>query len=106
MITKTKSFLQRFPKTEQMTNCLTDLACPRCGRRDGIQIQVKRWASFADSGTDDEPGDTEYTARNPAQCSECDHSGTVAGFTFPGLDDAIEEGKIIKDVRQFFCLTP
>ena len=106
MTAKTKAFLGRFPKPELMSNCLTDLACPHCGCRDGIQIEVKRWASFSDHGTEDEPDDTEYEGRNPARCSECNHSGTVARFTFPGLDTAIEEGNTIKDVRQFFCLTP
>jgi len=88
---KTKSYLRKFPHAERMRNCLIDLACPKCGSRAAINIQVKRWVSLDDSGTDDVGGDTEYEPRNPAHCAACGHTATVSAFTFSGLDDAIEE---------------
>ena len=91
MKSKTAKFISKYPETPLMTNCLIDLACPQCGSREGVTIEVKRWASISDNGTDDEPGDTEYKDRNPCRCTECEHEATVAAFTFPELDAAIEE---------------
>jgi hypothetical protein len=87
---RTTRFLANFPAVAgPMTNCLTDLACPQCGCRDGLQVEAKRMVALLDDGTDDVGGDTEYDENSFMRC-DCGTDGRKAIFTFDGLDDALE----------------
>lgn len=62
------------------TNCLADLACPRCGNDSCLNIEVRTLATFTDLGCEDYGGmDWDYAS--PAECPECDFTGAVHEFT-------------------------
>jgi len=91
-----KEFLDQFgipglPKE----NCLIDVACPYCGDRDGILVNVQKWTHIYDDGTDDDADDitnhdTEYDEKSSAQCTQCGKYANFGEFEIPGLDEEIE----------------
>lgn len=58
-------------------------------------MKVTTTVSLQDDGTDDAkmPTGCEWGDRSWIACHECEHEGTVQGFHFPGLDDALEEAR-------------
>ena len=84
-----KQFLRKFPDAERNTNCLTDMACPKCGNRERFNVEVKTIMELQDMGSGDH-ADIEHDATSFCQCLECAEEGTVADFTIEGLDDEIE----------------
>ena len=84
-----EQFLEKYPDSELRENCLQDIACPECGQRDSFNITFTGTAEVYDDGSDD-VGDHEWESESDCTCSECKHGGTVADFTFPGLDKLID----------------
>ena len=85
-----EQFLENFPNAAPNANCLEDTACPHCGNRDLFHIEVKTVMEVTDGGTDTQ-GDVEWEETSPTVCKDCEATGTLADFTFDGLDDAIRE---------------
>ena len=92
-MTKAQKLLNKFPKMEHNENVLTDVACPKCGGRECFKIAYSTMGCFGDDGEEEKEGDNEWTGRSYIECRNgacCGHFGTVAGFTFKGLDELIE----------------
>lgn len=90
-----RAFLAHFatevPTMQVNDNCATDLACPHCGARGEFSVAATSWVQLDDSGTDDRHASYEWEATSEMVCSQgrCSFGGTVADFTFPGLDGAL-----------------
>lgn len=84
-----KQFLRKFPRAERNTNCLTGIACPKCGNRHSFNVEVKVVVEMVDQGTDGW-GDSEHDDSSYCCCNECNHEATVKDFTIEGLDAEIE----------------
>src|SRR5437870_4002767 len=61
-------------------NCLTNIACPRCGHADSFIIEVKTRANVTDEGAETF-GDMFWDERSFIECKNCETGGTVAEFT-------------------------
>jgi DNA-directed RNA polymerase subunit RPC12/RpoP len=81
-----EEFKAKFPDAEKRENCLTDLACPNCGQRDGLKIEVSTLAYLNEDGFSD-TYDMEYDGDNYCRCPRCEHVGKVSDFTIEGLDE-------------------
>ncbi len=60
-----------------------DMACPKCGDEDHIDVAAVVWVRLTDDGTDlDAPkdGSHEWDDNSEAQCVACDYSGKVRDF--------------------------
>lgn len=66
------------------------LQCPKCNAGDSLSIEVLRWANLLPTGTDDEPGDTEWDDPSNAQCG-CGWTGKVSELLTIELDEDEEE---------------
>ena len=73
------------------TNCLLDIACPKCGNRDNFGIVGKCEFDVEDDGSSGNESDHEWDERAHTRCKECGHEGSLATFTFDGLDEKLEE---------------
>jgi hypothetical protein len=62
------------------TNCLTNIACPRCSHEDSFIIEVKTRANVTDYGAESF-GDMFWDERSFIECKNCETGGTVAEFT-------------------------
>lgn len=86
-----QDFIAKFPdKKTPNFNCLTDIACPRCGERTGFRIEVKTMATFHDDGCDDYDG-LEWDQDSYITCRECGNVGEINEFTIDGLDEALSQ---------------
>ncbi len=87
-----RQLLDKFQIKSANQNCLRDMACPSCGERDTFQIEMKAVIRIHDEGTEDHE-DTEWDGKSYCACgrSECPQAGLVRDFTFPGLDDLLEQ---------------
>ena len=73
------------------TNCLYNIACPKCGAFDSFSIQVTAITKFTDNGSE-YIGDTEWDDESPIACCECQHMGKVGDFYInPPTKEAPEE---------------
>lgn len=63
-------------------NCLTGMACPKCGHFGPFRIHVTQSGScvVSDDGTDFIEGDTDWGDASSCECRECGHTGTVRQF--------------------------
>lgn len=64
------------------TNCLEGLACPNCGHRVRLFIEVRTLADVTDDGAETF-GDMEWDASSYAECPECRYHGTLGKFRIP-----------------------
>ena len=87
-----KQLIKKHPGLKTNNNCLTDIACPKCGNREHFRIQVKTICTLMDDGVD-EHEDTEWGNQSFCQCKECDEAGTVKNFKFPNLDETLSTRK-------------
>lgn len=60
-------------------NCLEGIACRQCGNDSRINIAVKTLAVVTDQGAETF-GDMDWGEDSYAECPECHHRSTVAGF--------------------------
>jgi DNA-directed RNA polymerase subunit RPC12/RpoP len=75
-------------------NCLSDVACPKCGYRDRFDIVCVASFDFTDDGTSDFEG-IEYDRTAYTSCHSCGHGGPHSEFAIEGLDAALN--KYIED---------
>lgn len=69
---------------------LEDMACPKCGCRGPFNIAG--YAVFeVEADTSSDSGDHTWEDSSACTCSDCQHGATVGDFTFPGLDQLIQE---------------
>jgi hypothetical protein len=80
--------LAKYPEMLENNNCITDIACPKCGYRVTFTINYTTAGVFSDDGEEEQVGDQEWQNDN-VRCHGCDHTGTLKQFTFAGLDDAL-----------------
>jgi DNA-directed RNA polymerase subunit RPC12/RpoP len=81
-----EEFKAKFPDIAEHSDCLEDLACPKCGYRECFKITGTGTFTVTEDGI----SDTEYCdwdADSGITCRSCGHDGTVAGFTIKGLDE-------------------
>lgn len=80
-------------KVNPNTNCLANMACPKCGSFGSFKIFATRSGEVEvfDDGTDDLNGDTLWTNESACRCMECSHSATVADFTDKAVLEESEE---------------
>lgn len=64
------------------TNCLENIACPRCGNDSRIIVEVITLAEVTDDGAE-MFGDMEWDDGNYAECPECRYRGTIGEFRIP-----------------------
>lgn len=83
-----EQFFKKYPDARRNTNCLKDIACPKCGNRSDFGISFNSFGCFTDEGCD-EYGDLDYDSTSYAVCRECEHDGTVKNFTIEGLDELL-----------------
>jgi hypothetical protein len=60
-----------------------EMACPRCGSDEHIDIAATVWVRLTEDGTDaDDPADGghEWDSDSDARCAKCGYSGTVEDF--------------------------
>lgn len=60
-----------------------EMACPKCGADDQIDISATVWVRLCPDGTDitaAENGDYEWNKDTAAVCHNCGHSGTISDF--------------------------
>lgn len=89
-------FVAKFPERDEiMEGLCEDMACPKCGHRDGFYITFTGTARVFDD-TSEDIGDHEWDQDSSCICPQCNHGGTVADFTIPELDITIEEQKANK----------
>ena len=75
------------------TNCLENLACPKCGQADELLVNVSIWTSLRDDGTDHYAnstklrGDVEYDETALAACPGCGFEGTLKDFEIAAVDN-------------------
>ena len=88
-----RQLLRDFPTMAQRHNCLENMACPACGQREELRVEIKTMGKLVDDGTDAECGDHEWGGNSYCECREgrCTFHGRVRDFTFPGLDSMIED---------------
>ncbi|MCA9062663.1 MAG: hypothetical protein KDA96_06375 [Planctomycetaceae bacterium] len=67
------------------TNCLENLACPKCGNDDCLRIAVTAVATVTDDGAE-VTGAIDWHDRSFATCPCCGHDGTVGDFRIPAPD--------------------
>lgn len=67
------------------TNCLVNMACPKCGSFGGFKIHATCSGEVlvCDDGTDEIRGDIEWTGASICTCIDCGHAATVEAFTDP-----------------------
>ena len=87
-----QEFKAKFPhrKEDINTNCLENIACPKCGWRGEVFIIATTEVEVVDNGTDTQ-GDVEWDEQSPCRCGFCHHRGVVQDFTVEGLDDFLSE---------------
>jgi DNA-directed RNA polymerase subunit RPC12/RpoP len=87
-----QEFKAKFPERKEdiNTNCLEDIACPKCGNRGDFKILVSAFATVCDDGIDGTE-DTEWDEQSHIMCKDCMHEGIVKDFTIKGLDDFLIE---------------
>ena len=61
------------------TNCLENIACPKCGHDARFYIDVKALAVVTDDGAETF-GDMEWDDGSYTECSECGHHGSLGEF--------------------------
>lgn len=63
-------------------NCISDMACPKCGHYEAFEIMATRSAMtyVFDDGTDDFEGDNEWSDTSDCRCPNCNHTATVGDF--------------------------
>ena len=61
------------------TNCLEDLACPKCGRSESLRIEGSSVFVVTDDGTG-EHGDVEWDGDSWTLCPACEFEGRHAEF--------------------------
>lgn len=82
-----RKFADNFPDADINENCLEDIACAKCGTRDGFKIGFNGTCQVNDDGSDD-VGDHEWDGVSSCVCT-CGEGGTVDDFTIKGLDDLL-----------------
>jgi rubredoxin len=92
-----EQFTAKYPKATMRENCLTDIACPKCGQRDEFVVQAAIHVGLKDEGTDAYSdstkhfGDTEYDGTAHCVCPDCNFDGQLQDFTIEGLDAALNQ---------------
>ena len=61
------------------TNCLENIACPKCGNDSLIHIEVTMPAAVTDDGAETF-GDMYWDHGSFAKCPDCGHSATLGDF--------------------------
>lgn len=64
------------------TNCLTGLACPKCGFDEHFQIAVTGFTLVTDEGFE-RVEDADWDDNSAIFCTECGHFGIVRDFYAP-----------------------
>lgn len=70
------------PSPETVTNNW-QMCCPKCGRDDQIDVQVKVFVRLTPDGSDPfaaDMGDHEWEDDSPAECGSCGYEGLVRDF--------------------------
>lgn len=73
---------------EPEDSTLRDLACPSCGQRGHLAVEITVMAALSRDGSETY-GDHEWTDSSAAECRHCGYRGALGGFRFPGLDELI-----------------
>lgn len=55
------------------------IACPKCGRDDGLRVYIHTWAPLCEHGTDANENEHDWDAKDDCACA-CGHSGLVETF--------------------------
>ena len=86
-----QEFKAKFPDQKRVnTNCMENVACPKCGARYKVFIVATTEVEVNDNGTDT-MGGVEWDKQSPCRCGYCAHRGVVQDFTVEGLDDFLSE---------------
>ena len=100
-----EELIEKFDLEKPNENCLTDVACPRCGGRDHFKIVVSTMMEMSDEGSGYHE-DVDWNRMSHTKCcnqdkdgNSCDHEGPHHEFVFEGLDEAIEgeDGEVTYD---------
>jgi predicted RNA-binding Zn-ribbon protein involved in translation (DUF1610 family) len=70
-----------------------EMACPKCGSDEDIQVSAMIWITLTEDGTEDNGGDTEWDNESLCLCGKCGHSGIVRDFECDAPADDEEEGE-------------
>jgi hypothetical protein len=63
------------------TNCLENIACPKCGSDGPFFIEVRKQVLMHDDGSEECDSDEHWDSESYCRCFECDHEGEVTDFT-------------------------
>lgn len=61
-------------------NCLEGMRCPECGYEKSFDIEIRKFVTVYDDGTDDTGGDTHWDDESLCQCNQCQFVGRVKDF--------------------------
>ena len=56
-----------------------ELACPKCGSDEEIEVAIDCWATLSPDGTESF-GDHYWDQSSACRCGDCEHEATVADF--------------------------
>ena len=63
------------------TNCLANMACPQCKSYGPFDIEVKKWMTMHDDGSEEsEDGTEEWGDDSRCHCLNCDYTAKVKDF--------------------------
>lgn len=99
-----EELLKKFPKMEHCDalpeSCMLDIACPKCGQREAVEVHCMVWATLREDGTELDTQDASYEPRSACKCPVCEHEAELLDFTFLGLDKLIDARPVVYGPKQ------
>ena len=68
-----------------------EMACPKCGSDEDIQVSAMIWITLTEDGTEDNGGGTEWDNESLCVCGKCGHSAKVKDFECEPEDEEEEQ---------------